>query len=97
MPSGGSEDLYTALAEQQLDDLEAGAPAELYNAVLACIDYVLDDTEAARQKAPPLHDAEGRALLSTVLMYDKDPGWFAFWRNSTEGPVIVGVGPLPTF
>lgn len=98
--AGPAEDdggLYTLLADRQLDDLYDDAPVDLYNAVVDCIDYILDEPAAAREKAPPLQDADGRALLSTVVMYEKDPRWFVFWRMRSEGPVIVGIGPLPAF
>lgn len=90
-----AEDLYSPEADEQLDGLEATAPVDLYNEILACIKHILDTPETARRKAPPLQDAEGRAVLSTVVMYDKDPRWFVFWRIGPSGPVILGIGPLP--
>ncbi len=89
------DDLYTPLADPQLDELAGTAPEALYKAVLDALDHVLDATEQARLQAPPLQDAEGRAVLSTVVRYDKDPRWFDFWRIGAEGPVILGIGPLP--
>jgi len=90
-----ADDLYSPDAEDQLDDLEVNAPADLYNAILECIKHILDNADSARQKSPPLRDANGRAVLGTVVMYDKDPRWFVFWRLGPKGPVILGVGPLP--
>lgn len=87
--------LYGPDAEQQLDELEAEASVDLYNAVVECIDYILDHSDTARQKAPPLQDAEGRAVLSTVVLHDLDPRWHVFWRLGRDGPVILGISPLP--
>jgi len=93
LPESGG--LYSPLAEQQLDELQAGADADLYTAVLDCIDGILDDPQDCRQKAPPLQDANGRALLSTVGMHETDPRWFVFWRLGPYGPIMLGAGPLP--
>jgi hypothetical protein len=95
VPTDDSGDLYSPEAEEQLDELEAQAPVDLYNAVVDCINHILEDPSSARRKAPPLQDAQGRAVLSTVVMYDKNPRWFVFWRLGAAGPVILGVNPLP--
>ena len=87
--------LYTPLAEKQLDALQVGPDEHLYNAVLDAIDHILDLTDDARAKSPPLRDNEGRTILSTVVMYEADPRWFVFWRLAASGPVILGVAPLP--
>lgn len=87
--------LYTPLADEQLDDLHDNEPADLYNAVIDCLEYIDNQTDVARQKAPPLQDAAGRAMLSMVVMYPKDPRWFLFWRLEGIEPVVLGVGPLP--
>lgn len=90
------DDLYSPEADEQLDALAAAPDPDLYNAVLAAIDHVLDDTEAARVTSPPLRDAAGRTILATVVMYERDPRWFVFWSDASGEPVILGVGPLPT-
>lgn len=88
---------YTPDAWERLDELEREVPVELYNAVLICIEYIFDNTAVARQKAPPLQDRNGKAVYSTVVMHEKDPRWFVFWRLESFGAVIVGVGELPDF
>ena len=95
MSQSDEDGLYTPLAEQQLDALQVGPDELLYNAVLDAIDHILDLTEDARAKSPPLRDNEGRTLLSTVVMHEADPRWFVFWRLDDAGPVILGVAPLP--
>jgi len=90
-------DLYSRLAETQLDELEHGPDPELYNAVLDAIEAVLDQTDTARARSPGLRDAAGRPLFSTVVMHDADPRWFVFWKDAAAGPVILGVAPLPPF
>lgn len=90
-------DLYAPLAQQQLDALERGPDAELYNAVLDAVEVVLDQTDAARARSPGLRDADGKVLFSTVVMYEADPRWFVFWKETAAGPVILGVASLPPF
>ena len=71
------EALYSPVADKQLDVLQVGPDELLYNAVLDAIDHILDLTEDARAKSPPLRDNQGRTILSTVVMYEADPRWFA--------------------
>lgn len=54
---------------------------------------LLDNPDAARLNSPPLQDGQGRAILSTVIRYDKNPRWFVFWRLGSSGPVILGISP----
>ena len=89
--------LYSPEAEEHLDALEVGPDAELYNAVLAAIEYVLDHTDQARMASPPLRDAQGKPVLATVVTYELDPRWFAFWVERPVGVVVLGVGELPAF
>ena len=93
--SPDGEALYAPLAEEQLDALQVGPDELLYNAVLDAIDQILDLTDDAQAKSPPLRDSEGRTILSTVVMYEADPRWFVFWRLGGSGPVILGIAPLP--
>lgn len=89
------QDLYAPEAEAQLDELQAGEDAELYNAVLDAIEHVLDNAESARAASPPLRDTKGRPIWATVVMYQRDPRWFVFWSDSHAEPVIRGIGALP--
>ena len=90
-----SDDLYTPEADAQLDHLAVGPDSLLYNALLDAIDHILDRTDSARDLSPPLRDARGNTILATVGMFEKDPRWFVFWALRQDGPVILGVGPLP--
>lgn len=92
----GDESLYSPEADEQLDALQAGPDADLYNAVLDAIDHVLHRTDRARAASPPLRDAQGRPLLATVVTYELDPRWFVFWAER-PAVVILGIGVLPTF
>lgn len=89
-----SSDLYTPEAEAQLDELQLSGDPELYNAILDAIDHVLDNTGQARMTSPPLRDSQGKPILGTVVMYDRDPRWFVFWAERPIGVVILGAGPL---
>lgn len=89
--------LYTPEAEEQLDVLQVGPDAGLYNAVLDAIDHVLDHTDKARVASPPLRDANGEAIRATVVTYELQPRWFVFWVERPAGVVILGVGQLPAF
>ena len=90
-----SEALYSPEAEEQLDQLAAGPDAELYNTVLDAIDHVLDSTDEARAVSPPVRDAAGRPIRTTVVMFERDPRWFVFWSDASGEPVILGAGALP--
>jgi hypothetical protein len=89
--------LYSPEAEEQLDALQVGSDAGLYNAVLDAIDHVLDHTDEARVASPPLRDAEGRPIRATVVTYELQPRWFVFWAERPAGVVVLGVGELPAF
>ena len=95
MSQSDEDALYAPAAEQQLDALQVGPDERLYNAVLDAIDHILDLSDDAKAKSPPLRDNEGRTILSTVVMHEADPRWFVFWRLGASGPVILGVAALP--
>lgn len=89
--------LYSPEADEQLDALQVGPDAGLYNAVLAAIDHVLDHTDNARIASPPLRDAHGEPIRATVVTYELEPRWFVFWAERPAGLVVLGVGELPAF
>jgi len=45
---------YSAIADQQLDDLEAGADVDLYDAILDACELIFQLPERARRTAPEL-------------------------------------------
>lgn len=89
------EGLYSPAAARQLDELAAGDDVALWDAVVDALNAILDHPERQRDLSPGLRDAQGRPLLATIVMHERDPRWFVFWNVRDGQPVILGVGALP--
>lgn len=82
---------YSQVADAQLDALEAGPDAELYNAVLDACDLVLNHSGQAQSMSTAFTTAKGIRRRMPVPGY---PQYKVFW--STAGPRIEAVFPHPT-
>lgn len=79
---------YSQIADEQLDALEAGADATLYNAVLDACQLVLSHPAAAQARSAAVTTAEGVRFRLAVAGH---PPYKVFW--SVDGPRIEAVFP----
>ena len=83
-------DSYSEVADRQLDELETGPEADLYNAVLETRQFVFDDPERAQRHSTAITTLEGIRFRLPVVGF---PPYKVFW--SSDGPRIEGVFPHP--
>ena len=79
---------YSEVANAQLDDLEHGDDADLYNAVLDAIELVFRAPGHARSLSTAVTTDEGIAMRLPVAGH---PPYKVFW--STAGPRIEAIFP----
>jgi hypothetical protein len=85
-----SEGGYSQVADQQIDALESGPDADLYNAVLDACELNFRLPTQARARSTALTTAEGIRFRLPVAGH---PPYKVFW--SSEGPRIEAVFPHP--
>ena len=87
MSAGGD---YSVVADGQLDELEAGPDADLYNAVLDACELIFRAPELAQGRSPAITTPDGVRLRLPVSGH---PPYKVFW--SSQGPRIEAVFPHP--
>ncbi|MFI5035869.1 MAG: hypothetical protein ACHQFZ_06655 [Acidimicrobiales bacterium] len=81
---------YSEVANSQLDEIENGGDADLYDAILDVCEFVLAEPGKAQARSSALTTAEGIRFRFAV------PGHYpykVFW--SSDGPRIEAVFPYP--
>lgn len=87
-------DNYSEVANEQLDALEKGSDADLYNEILRVCEQILDDPEDIRKFSTVIQTKEGTRFRTAV--HGKDP-YKIFWSKTSEGLVrIEAVFPYPS-
>jgi hypothetical protein len=86
-----SEAGYSAVADQQLTDLETRGPTELFLAAVDTCESILDNPSAARRRAAAIQTKEGIRFRTPVNGF---PDLKVFW--SSDGPRIEAIFPYPT-
>ena len=86
-----SEAGYSAIADQQLTDLESRGPAELYLAAIDTCESILDNPSEAKRRSAAIRTREGIRFRTPV---DGFPDMKIFW--SSDGPRIEAIFPYPT-
>jgi len=84
------EDAYSAVADAQLDALEAGPDADLYNAILDACDLIFRLPAEAQARSTSVTTKDGVRMRLPVAGH---PPYKVFW--ATEGPRIEAVFPHP--
>jgi hypothetical protein len=84
------EDAYSQVADQQLDALEAGSDADLYNAVLDACELIFRLPSHAQARSTAITTADGVRLRLPVAGH---PPHKVFW--SSQGPRIEAIFPHP--
>ncbi len=85
-----SEVDYSEVANGQLDALEQGPDAELYNAVLDTIELIFQVPGQARALSTAIITTDGIRMRLPVIGH---PPFKVFW--STDGPRIEAIFPHP--
>lgn len=83
-------DNYSAVADAQLDALETGNDAELYNAVLDACELIFRLPAKAQSLSSAVTTADGLVLRFPVVGH---PPYKVFW--TADGPRIEAVFPHP--
>lgn len=81
---------YSEIADAQLDTLERGPDAELYNSVLDTIELIFRLPGEAQSLSTAITTSEGIRMRLPVIGH---PPYKVFW--STDGPRIEAVFPHP--
>jgi len=81
---------YSRVADKQLDSLEAGPDADLYNAVLDACELILRLPAKAQARSTTITTTEGIRFRLPVAGH---PPYKVFW--SSEGPRSEAVFPHP--
>jgi hypothetical protein len=85
-----TEGAYSEVADRQLDTLEAGDDADLYNAVLDVCELILATPgDAQRSSAVVTTDVGLRFRLAVPGHYP----YKVFWSRTEDGPRIEAVFP----
>lgn len=82
------DDAYSQVADQQLDALEAGPDADLYDAVLDACELIFRLPNQAQARSTAITTADGIRLRLPVAGH---PPYKVFW--SSEGPRIEAIFP----
>ena len=85
-----ASDSYSAVADAQLDTLEAGPDAQLYNAVLDACELIFRLPAKAQSLSSAVTTAEGIVLRFPVV---GQPPYKVFW--TADGPRVEAVFPHP--
>lgn len=88
--SGSVKGAYSQIADQQIDELEAGPDVDLYNAVLDACELIFRFPGKAQSLSTAISTREGVRLRYPVPGH---PPYKVFW--SSDGPRIEAVFPHP--
>lgn len=83
-------DAYSAVADAQLDALESGPDADLYNAILDACDLIFRLPAQAQARSTAVLTKDGVLMRLPVAGH---PPYKVFW--TTAGPRIEAVFPHP--
>ena len=87
-------DDYSEVANQQLDTLEQGPEADLYNEIVGVCEKILDNPDHLRKFSTVIQTTEGPGFRTPVP--GKEP-YKIFWSKTSEGLVrIEAVFPYST-
>ena len=90
--AGSFEGAYSAVADKQLDALEAGDDPDLYHAVLDACDLVFRATGLAQARSSAIQADEGIRFRHPVVGHEPHK---VFWSQGPDGPRIEAVFPYP--
>jgi hypothetical protein len=83
---------YSAVADEQLDELETGPDADLYDAVLDACELVFVAEGMAQARSTAINTVEGIRFRLSVAGH---PPYKVFWSKTEEGTRIEAVYPHP--
>lgn len=85
------EPCYSAVADEQLDELESSGDPDLYNDLVKVCETILDNPGWARERSAAITTRNGIRFRYAVP--GREP-YKVFW--SSDGPRIEAVFPYPT-
>lgn len=83
---------YSEVANDQLNALEAGADAHLYNAVLDTCELIFGAPGEAQAQASAIQTGHG---IRFRLPVDGNYPYKVFWSSTARGPRVEAVFPHP--
>lgn len=83
---------YSEVADEQLDALESGPDADLYNAALDACELVFSATGLAQAKSSAIQTPDGIRFRLPIVGH---PPHKVFWSVTEDGPRIEAVFPHP--
>ena len=92
MSADDNDAAYSEIADRQLDNLEAGADLDLYNAALDACDLVFQATAVAQKRSTAIGTPEGVRFRLPLVGH---PPYKVFWCHTDDGPRIEAVFPHP--
>lgn len=84
------DDAYSAVADAQLDALEAGADVALYNAVLDCCELIFRLSSEAQLRSTDVTTRDGIVFRLAVPHHFP---YKVFWK--ADGPRVEAIFPHP--
>ena len=79
-------DDYSEVANQQLDSLERGPDADLYNEIIGVCEKILNNPDHLRKFSTAIQTTEGIRFRTAVP--GKEP-FKVFWSKTTDGRVRI--------
>lgn len=92
MNQEGHDSAYSAVADEQLDVLEAGEDADLYNSVLDACELIFRATGLAQARSTAIQTPDGIRFRLPVAGH---PPHKVFWSHTDDGPRVEAVFPHP--
>lgn len=83
---------YSAVADEQLDEIEKGPDPDLYNAILDACELLFRLPERAQSLSSAITSTEGIRFRLPVAGFDP---YKVFWSSSADGPRVEAVFPHP--
>lgn len=83
---------YSAIADEQLDALEAGPDANLYNGALDACQLIFEATGLAQQRSTAITTNEGVRFRLPIAGH---PPYKVLWSHTADGPRGEAIFPHP--
>jgi len=83
---------YSAIADEQLDTLEAGGDRDLYDAALDACELIFGATGIAQARSTAIRTTEGIRFRLPIVGH---PPYKVFWSKTEEGARVEAVFPHP--
>ena len=86
------EGAYSEIANEQLDALEAGDDADLYNAALDSCELIFQAPGLAQARSTAIQTSEGIRFRLPLVGH---PPYKVFWSRTDDGARVEAIFPHP--